>query len=134
MGTMYFFKPAAGGISSIFLGVISYILGESLSHILPRRGAIGKILNPHPVRLASESSRLLTIVKFNRKEHIAILIMASTASAAPQAIEIISIERLYYKRTISPLISIFCIISSQFIGYGIGGLLRRTLLYPTKML
>jgi hypothetical protein len=49
LGTMYFFKPAAGGISSIFLGVISYIIGEALSHI-PRRGYIGKLLNPHPVR------------------------------------------------------------------------------------
>jgi hypothetical protein len=65
---------------------------------------------------------------------VAIFIMASAASAAPQAIEVLSIERLYYKRTVSPLISICCIISSQFVGYGIAGMLRRTLLYPTKML
>jgi hypothetical protein len=54
LGTMYFFKPATGGISTIFLGVISYIIGEGLSHILPRRGYIGKILNPHPVRMTNK--------------------------------------------------------------------------------
>ena len=30
--------------------------------------------------------------------------------------------------------SIFLLLSSQLLGYGIAGLLRRTLVYPTKML
>jgi hypothetical protein len=49
LGTMSFYKPVSSGVSSIFLGVISYVLGEGLSHILPRQGHIGRILNPHPV-------------------------------------------------------------------------------------
>src|ERR1700744_5860690 len=135
LGTMHFFKPAGGGISNIFMGVMSYIIGSTLSYILPRRGYIGKLLNPHPVCSPDHFRQWIAYIsQFNRKEHAAILLMALTGKAAPQAIEIISIERLYYKRSIPALVSIFCIISSQFIGYGIAGLLRRTLLYPTKML
>jgi hypothetical protein len=60
--------------------------------------------------------------------------MASTAKSAPLAIEVLTIERLYYKRLISPIISILCILSSQFVGYGVAGVLRKTLIYPSKML
>jgi hypothetical protein len=50
LGTIYYFKPQTLSVSTIFLGVISYVLGELMARILPRRGWLGKLLNPHPVR------------------------------------------------------------------------------------
>jgi hypothetical protein len=49
LATIYYFKPQSVTISTIFLAVISYVLGEFFAKIIPRRGLIGGIFNPHPV-------------------------------------------------------------------------------------
>ena len=49
LSTIYYFKPQTLAVSTIFLGCISYILGELMSHTIPRVGFIGRFLNPHPV-------------------------------------------------------------------------------------
>jgi OPT oligopeptide transporter protein len=51
LSTIYYFKPQTLGVSTIFLGCISYILGEAMSHLIPRVGFVGRWLNPHPVGL-----------------------------------------------------------------------------------
>jgi hypothetical protein len=43
------FKPQPVHIHLVFLVVISYVLGEGLARIIPRRGRIGRFLNPFPV-------------------------------------------------------------------------------------
>jgi hypothetical protein len=60
--------------------------------------------------------------------------MGSAAANAPLAIDVLATQRLYYNIKISAGVGIFLIFSSQCLGYGIAGLLRRTLVYPTKML
>jgi hypothetical protein len=60
LATVYYFKPQTVTISTIFLAVISYVLGELLS-LIPRRTAIGRLFNPHPVSLGQSGlSYLLT--------------------------------------------------------------------------
>jgi OPT oligopeptide transporter protein len=49
LSTIYYFKPQTMTVSAIFLGVVSYILGEAMSHLIPRIGFMGRWLNPHPV-------------------------------------------------------------------------------------
>jgi hypothetical protein len=49
LATIYYFKPQTVVVSTIFLAVVAYVLGELMSHLLPSRGFIGKLLNPHPV-------------------------------------------------------------------------------------
>lgn len=49
LATIYYFKPQTVSVSTVFLGVISYVLGEAMSVFIPRKGAIGRFLNPHPV-------------------------------------------------------------------------------------
>lgn len=51
---IFYFKPQTIYVSNVFLCVIAYVLGEALSKVIPRKGVIGKYLNPHP---------------FNMKEH-----------------------------------------------------------------
>jgi hypothetical protein len=48
LGTIYYFKPQTLSVSTIFLGVISYVLGELMARLIPRWGPL-KLLNPHPV-------------------------------------------------------------------------------------
>jgi hypothetical protein len=60
--------------------------------------------------------------------------MSSAAANAPLAIEVLAVQKLWYNTTPNAAVGIFLIFSSQCLGYGIAGILRRTLVYPTKML
>jgi len=116
---IYYFKPQTIYVSVTFLTVIAYPLGEGMSFIVPRKGVIGRWLNPHP---------------FNSKEHAAICVMASSSATAAVATEILAAQKLYYNETPSPGAAIFLVISSQLLGMSIAGLLRPVLVRPTKML
>jgi OPT oligopeptide transporter protein len=50
LATIYQFKPQTVQVSSVFLAVISYVLGELLATCIPRGGLLGRWFNPHPVR------------------------------------------------------------------------------------
>ena len=99
--------------------VLAYILGEALAFIIPRQGFIGKWFNPHP---------------FNLKEHAAIALMASAASQSALATQALAAQQLFYGGYPSHAAGIFITITSQLIGFGIAGLLREVLVYPTKLL
>jgi hypothetical protein len=103
----------------VFLAVITYMLGELMAFIIPKKGIIGRWLNPHP---------------FNVKEHLAIVIMANSASISALGIEVLAVEQLYYGNRFNGALSVFLLFSSQFLGYGIAGLMRKVLVYPKNML
>ncbi|KAI9642621.1 hypothetical protein NHQ30_009426 [Ciborinia camelliae] len=116
---IYYFKPQAIYVSVVFLTVVGYILGELLAFCIPRKGKIGRFLNPQP---------------FNSKEHGFIVIMASASATNAVSTEILAAQRLYYNMDPSPGAAIFLVISSQLLGFGIAGLLRHVLVQPTRML
>jgi len=68
---------------------------------------------------------------FNIKEHVAISIMSTTSSDQAIAISVFAAQDLYYNVVINPAIAIFTLIASQLIGYGLAGLARDYLVYPT---
>jgi hypothetical protein len=51
LATIYHFKPQTVPVSTVFLAVISYVLGEGMAVIIPRKTFIGKFFNPHPVSM-----------------------------------------------------------------------------------
>lgn len=104
-------------VSIIFLTVLSYGGGMGLATIIPRKGVF-KWLNPHP---------------FNAKEHLAIVIMSSSASAAAFATEVLAAQKLYYNVVPNSFVAVLLLFSSQLMGYGLAGILRKSLVYPTKM-
>lgn len=119
MSGIYYFKPQSVSIPPSFLAIIAYILGNAMAFIIPRKGRIGQFLNPGP---------------FNIKEHLAITIMASSASISALGLEIIAVERLYYNKQMSGALAFFMLLSSQYLGYGMAGLMRKILVYPSAML
>lgn len=60
--------------------------------------------------------------------------MANAASVAALDIEVLAVQRLYYNAKLNAVLSIFLLFSSQLLGYGIAGLMRRTLVFPKRML
>ncbi|KZV71079.1 OPT superfamily oligopeptide transporter [Peniophora sp. CONT] len=118
LAEIYYFKPQTVLVSTMFLAIIAYVLGTFMEFVIPSRG-IFRYLNPGP---------------FNKKENAFIVIMASAAANSALGTEVLAVQRLYYNTTPNPAASIFLLFSSQLLGYGMGGLLRNVLLYPSKML
>ncbi|THH03265.1 hypothetical protein EW145_g6393 [Phellinidium pouzarii] len=118
LAEIYYFKPQTVLVSTMFLAIIAYVLGLAMETLIPTRGWF-RYLNPGP---------------FNKKENAMIVIMASAAANSALGTEVLAVQRLFYNITPNPAASIFLLFSSQMIGYGIGGLMRSILLYPSKML
>lgn len=70
---------------------------------------------------------------FNRKEHTLICIAASTATSSAYAIDILTVQRIYYKQNIGALASLLLLWTTQCLGYGMAGFLREYLVKPPKM-
>ncbi|CAL1709266.1 unnamed protein product [Somion occarium] len=115
LSTIYTFKPQNATVSQLFCLIIAYVLGTAMAAIIPTKG-YWRYLNPGP---------------FNIKEHTAIVIMSSTASTVAIAMEIIAALDLFYDIHLNAAVAIFQIFSSQMLGYGIAGMLRTLLVYPT---
>ena len=112
---LYYFKPQSASLSGVFILLITLFLGRLMSKVLP----LG-ILNPGP---------------FNLKEHVLITIMTNTASGGAYAIDILAVQNLYpYGKPPGPIASIALLLSSQLIGYGMAGMLRKWLVYPPHMI
>ncbi|KAH8099561.1 OPT oligopeptide transporter [Cristinia sonorae] len=116
LAQIYYFKPQTLSVSTLFLLVLSYWFGNGMHMFLPSRG-IFRWINPGP---------------FNIKEHVAIIIMSSTAANSATAIQVISVQDLYYNNTLNAGVAIFTLIGSQLLGYGYAGLLSDVLVKPTK--
>lgn len=116
---IYYFKPQTIYVSLVFLTVIAYVLGEAMAYGIPKIGAVGLFLNPGP---------------FNSKEHALVVIMASASATTAVSTEILAAQKLYYGATPNPGAAIFLVMSSQLLGMGIAGLLRKVLVRPTRML
>ncbi|KAF8878897.1 oligopeptide transporter [Gymnopilus junonius] len=98
------------------LGQIFYFLPQTvLEEVIP-----GPTENSRIRTSDSRFWRFMNPGPFNLKEHVAITIMASTASSSALAISIFAAR-----------ISITTLIGSQLIGYGLAGITRSFLVYPT---
>jgi hypothetical protein len=74
-----YFKPQVVYVSVMFLTVLAQTLGTAMSTFIPRKGAIGRFLNPFP---------------WNRKEHTAAVLMASAASVSALSTEALAVQKL----------------------------------------
>ncbi|KAG6916052.1 hypothetical protein DXG01_008625 [Tephrocybe rancida] len=87
LAEIYYFKPVSDlvqqtvAVSTMFLAIISYVMGMSLAAIIPTHGVF-RYLNPHP---------------FNKKENAFIVIMSSAAATSALGTEVLAVQRLFYK-------------------------------------
>ncbi|KAJ7643023.1 peptide transporter MTD1 [Mycena polygramma] len=129
LGQIFYFRPQTISVSQLFLQILAYILGVLMQEIIPGPGntrygfktpdnAFWRFMNPGP---------------FNLKEHVAITIFASTAAGSALAISVFAADDLYYGIQPNAGVGIFTLIGSQLMGYGLGGIMRAFLVYPTYM-
>ncbi|TPX33533.1 hypothetical protein SeMB42_g07463, partial [Synchytrium endobioticum] len=130
VGQFYFFRSATISLSLFFVILTSYPLGVGLSKIMPR---------PPPFPPSSDSSFMtkfrywLNPGPFNVKEHTLLVVTASCGISVAYAIDVISVQILYYKQDIGILASVLLLWTTQCLGYGLAGLLRNWLVYPADM-
>ncbi|VDC02955.1 unnamed protein product [Peniophora sp. CBMAI 1063] len=125
LGELFYFRPQTVQVSGLFLQVIAYILGLILERVIPGPG--------NPILRTKDTWfwRFMNPGPFNIKEHVAISIMSTTASDQAIAISVFAAQDLYYNVSVNAGVGIFTLIASQLIGYGLVGLARDYLVYPT---
>lgn len=109
------FKPVGLPLSNTFMLMVAYVVCNAWAKFLPQH----PILNPGP---------------FNVKEHTCIYVIVSSANHSAYATYILSAQYLYYANPPGAAGSIFLILATQLVGYGIAGQLRRFLVYPANMI
>jgi len=118
----YMFRAASGTFSIYFVNLASYGMGTAMARTLPTKkwtiGSFSLSLNPGP---------------FNIKEHALIGIAVSSASTAAYAIYVLSVMDLFLHYRVNALGAMILITTTQCLGYGMAGTLRKYLVYPAEM-
>jgi len=123
----YFITLLSVDPSVIITGIVAQLtalpLGKGLERILPttrfRTFGFTWSLNPGP---------------FTIKEHVLITVMANVVVSGAYATDIIATQRTFYNQTFSDAYQFFLVLATQLIGFSMGGLLRRFLVYPCSMI
>ncbi|KAG0309100.1 hypothetical protein BGZ98_005212 [Dissophora globulifera] len=105
------------------ISILALSIGQFMARVLPTRTfrifRFEFSLNPGP---------------FNVKEHVLITIMSSCGAGTAYAVDIIVIQRVFYKQDFGFLANLLLILTTQLTGYGMAGVLRRYLVYPAAMI
>ncbi|KAF0512121.1 opt family small oligopeptide transporter [Gigaspora margarita] len=119
----YFFRSNNLVYSIFFVILASYIAGKWMEKFLPTKKFRIKNwefnLNPGP---------------FNYKEHVCISAAANAGGVSAYAVEIISIQELFYGTKVNFLVGFLLLISTQMIGFGLAGFIRKNLVRPINMI
>ncbi|KAI8982517.1 OPT family small oligopeptide transporter [Pilobolus umbonatus] len=107
-------KQNALTLSPLVVQLLTFPLGKLLARIIPK----SFFFNPGP---------------FNMKEHVLITAMANCSFSTAYAIDIITIQRLFYNQNLGWGGGILLIWTTQLIGFGMAGVLRPYLVYPSAM-
>ncbi|XP_050911147.1 oligopeptide transporter 5 [Lathyrus oleraceus] len=105
-------------ITSVSAQIITLPLGKLMVSTLPTK----------PIQVPfTDLSFSLNPGPFSLKEHVLITIFASSGSSGVYAINIITIVKAFYHRSINPVAAYMLALSTQMLGYGWAGIFRRFL-------
>ncbi|KAL2917196.1 OPT superfamily [Polyrhizophydium stewartii] len=114
--SIFSFRTVSFTISSSVSTLLSYPIGIFLARVLPRG-----ILNPGP---------------FTIKEHVLVYMIAGAAGGQPYGIDNVvgqKFEKFLNDSAVTFWNSVFFILTTQMIGYGLSGMTRRYLVRPAAM-
>ncbi|KAJ1400358.1 Oligopeptide transporter, OPT superfamily [Sesbania bispinosa] len=126
LNTFFTFRTQPLTISAILMQIAVLPVGRFMAATLPTKEytLLGWrfTLNPGP---------------FNMKEHVIITIFAncgvSIGGGDAYSIGAITVMKAYYKQSLSFLCGLFIVLTTQMLGYGWAGILRRYLVDPVDM-
>ncbi|KAI8524901.1 hypothetical protein RHMOL_Rhmol13G0185400 [Rhododendron molle] len=126
LNTFFIYRTQPLTISAILMQIAALPAGKFMAATLPDRnfGFMGRTfsLNPGP---------------FNMKEHVIITVIAncgvSFGGGDAYSIGAITVMKAYYKQSLNFLCALLLVLTTQIVGYGWAGMLRRYLVDPVEM-
>lgn len=123
MNTLFSLRNPSIGLGALIAQIIAWPIGHGWAKVMPKRRfntfGLKWSLNPGP---------------FNIKEHSIIVVMASVSFSVAYATDIILAQKVFYKQDFGIGWQFMLTISTQSLGYGIAGIMRRFLVYPASMI
>jgi OPT family oligopeptide transporter len=99
--------------------LVSFPLGRILALIVPKKKVFGLQLNPGP---------------FTVKEHVLVTIMATVGAFSAYATDIVAVQRVFYNQQFNFSYQWMLVMSTQLIGFSVGGIAKRFLVSPPSMI
>ncbi len=116
MNTLFSLRQPSISLSALVAQIIAWPLGHAWAKVMPTRQfntfGLKWSLNPGP---------------FNIKEHTIIVVMANVSFSVAYATDIILAQVVFYKQDFGILFQLMLLISTQSLGYGIAGIMRKFL-------
>ncbi|KAL0956572.1 hypothetical protein HGRIS_002709 [Hohenbuehelia grisea] len=119
LNQFFYFRYPSVTIGGIVAQLLSFPLGRLWARFMPRVSIFGVPLNPGP---------------FTVKEHVLITIMATVGSGTAYATDVVAVQRVYYNQHFNFSYQWMLVMSTQLIGFSIGGITRRFLVQPSSMI
>ncbi|KAI1180102.1 OPT oligopeptide transporter protein-domain-containing protein [Nemania sp. FL0916] len=123
LNTLFSMRAPSIGIGSLIAQIIAWVAGRAWERFVPDKQItlFGRTcsLNPGP---------------FNIKEQSIIVVMANVSFSVAYATDIILAQLVFYKQNFGILFQLLIVISTQSLGYGIAGIMRKFLVYPASMI
>lgn len=110
-------------ISPTVVQLISYPMGKGWHAFMPN----------WKFRLFGHHFEVNPEAPFNMKEHTVIVIMTAAGSALSYALDILLAQELFYEQHFGWGFQILLILSTQAMGFGLAGVMRRFLIWPAAM-
>lgn len=116
MNTLFSLRSPSIGLGALIAQIIAWPIGQGWAKVMPKKKfktfGIDWTLNPGP---------------FNIKEHSIIVVMASVSFSVAYATDIILAQVVFYKQDFGLGWQLLLTISTQSLGYGIAGMMRKFL-------
>jgi OPT family small oligopeptide transporter len=119
LNQFFFFRYPSVTVGGLVAQLLSFPVGRLWARVVPRVKVFGVSLNPGP---------------FTVKEHVLVTIMASVGAGSAYATDIVAVQRVYYGQTYNFAYQWMVVMSTQLIGFSIGGIARRFLVAPPSMI
>jgi len=119
MNQFFYFRYPSVAIGSLVAQLLVFPLGRAWARLLPDMTILGFEINPGP---------------FSIKEHVLVTIMAGVGAQSAYATDIIAVQRVYYHQVFPFPYQWLLVMSTQLIGFSIGGVARRFLVTPPSMI
>ncbi|KAF9512435.1 hypothetical protein BS47DRAFT_1345351 [Hydnum rufescens UP504] len=119
LNQFFFFRYPSVTVGNLVAQLVSLPMGRAMARLLPDIKIFGLPLNPGP---------------FTVKEHVLVTVMASVGYTSAYATDIIAVQRVFYKQTWNFSYQWLMVMSTQLIGFSVGGIARRFLVSPPSMI
>ncbi|KAH8078033.1 OPT oligopeptide transporter [Cristinia sonorae] len=119
LNQFFFFRYPAVYVGGVVAQLLSFPIGRLWQRFVPNVKIFGQELNPGP---------------FSIKEHVLITVMASVGASSAYATDIVAVQRVFYNQNYNFSYQWMLVMSTQLIGFSIGGIARRFLVQPPSMI